>query len=107
MSQKAEPLDTFLNITFSEDFDRQKAYQTARKIALQSKVAFNGIMTMAIPTMPPSFGDAVSFTVAQTQVNEVFVAFLEAFGIDRSKVRLSLTPVPSNLPAPPAPNIFQ
>lgn len=107
MSQKVEPLDTFLNVTFSEDFDRQKAYQAARKIALESKVAFNGIMAVMLPTMPPSLGDAVSFTVAQTQINEVFEAFLAAFGVDRSKVRLSLTPVPSNLPTPPAPNIFR
>jgi hypothetical protein len=105
MSQKAEPLDTFLNVIFSDDFDRQKAYVSARKVALERKVAFNGIITVMLPTIPQTFGDSVSFTVGQNQINAVFEAFLADFGVEKSKVRLSLTPVPSNMPSA-APNIF-
>lgn len=107
MSQAAKTLDTFLNIVFLEDFDRQKAYSVARKIAAERVVVFNGVITTALPTIPQTFADAVSFTVTQSQINEVFDTFTSQFEIEKKKVRVTLTPVPPAFQTSPAPNMFK
>ena len=107
MSQAPKAFDTFLNIVFSEDFDRQKAYQVARSISSEKHVIFNGVITVQLPTFPTSFGDAISFTINESQINEVSDAFISSFGVDKKKVRISMTPTPTNMPAPPTTNIFR
>ncbi len=92
-----KPLDTYLTFTFLGDFDRQTAYRIGKKVASAMATVVNGVITVALPTNPPAFADAISFAVNESQINEVIESFSTEMHIAKGSVRITMTPVPANL----------
>ncbi len=86
-------LNAFLNVIFLQDFDMQKAYVTAGDLASQKGITFNGVILWGLPTNPPTFAESLSFTLSSSQVNDVFEALLLELKIDKSVVRIGVTPL--------------